>query len=274
MLNRFLLLTTFICFSFIVTQAKAANKHVLLELLEAKGGYTVEYLGEEFGLSGWAVTNEKGGVSYYYVTPQGGIVMGLMWGADGSLRTESQLNALRARMQDGSQAAMAIQDGDQKKDAPKSELMYADVEKSNWLSIGDTAAPYIYIFVNPTCHHCHTYWTDRLKSEVDAGNIQVRLIPFGSTEGNRISSAAFLQSDNPQADWQKFVDGNVDVYSAEDATDEGYQKTDENLKLAAKWQLPSVPFSIYRAPKDGRIKIISGVPDNMMLLMADFVRVQ
>lgn len=243
------------------------NWHPSLKKFEEDGG-TVEFLGRAYGMDGWIIMTKEGDVKYVYTNDQGALVLGVLIGADGKVKTAEQLIAYKAR-KSGSQAALpgALEGAD----VPKVEKVYAGVEKSNWVAIGRADAPYIYIFINVTCEHCHALWND-LVPAVRAGNLQVRLVPFGKLTQNLEGGAALLSSDNPEQAWVKFLAGDKAALSKEMIRPGAIEKIAENSKFVAAEKFQGPPFTIYRRPHDGKIQVVVGRPKNAMLMIADLMR--
>ncbi len=153
----------------------------------------------------------------------------------------------------------------------RAETFYNATERSNWFAVGSRNAPHIYVYMNPTCEHCLDYWKD-FQSAVDSGALQLRIIPFGSMAGNRTASAALLSHDSPENAWRRFAQGDTDVLSEKHVDPDAYAEVDANTTLWAEWRIPGTPFSIYRSPLDGQIKVLSGRPENPLLLLSEFVR--
>ncbi|TVQ81756.1 MAG: hypothetical protein EA357_12025 [Micavibrio sp.] len=153
----------------------------------------------------------------------------------------------------------------------RAETFYNATERSNWFAVGSRNAPHMYVYMNPTCEHCLDYWKD-FESAVDSGALQLRIIPFGSMAGNRTASAALLSHDSPENAWRRFAQGDTDVLSEKHVYPDAYEEVDANTELWAEWRIPGTPFSIYRSPLDGKIKVLSGRPENPLLLLSEFVR--
>ena len=158
------------------------------------------------------------------------------------------------------------------KKSGKAETFYSVVEQANWFSAGKANAPYIYIFMNPTCEHCIDYWND-LKPHVDSGAIQLRILPFGSAADNKSASAALLSVSDPVKAWNSYVGGDKSALAEDKITDKtAYDKVAANTDIWIQWKLRTTPFSVYRSPGNGEIKILIGKPDNPLLLLSDFIR--
>jgi len=247
-----------------ITGAHAEKMHPVLEKF-VQDGMKVDYLGKMHGMDGWVIL--KGDkVQYAYSTKEGGFVLGMLFGPDGNLVTGEQLKSYKARMGGEINGAAKNNDGTE-----KAEQFFKETEDANWVRIGSKTAPYIYAFVNAKCGNCHNFWSD-IEPYVSQGMVQLRLIPFGNAKGNRSGGVALLGSRDPEAVWKKLASGDDSVFNQSVISKMGhlYKKIDANNNLLSKWGLSGVPFIVYKTPKGKEIKVISGQPKNIMLLMADF----
>ena len=230
-------------------------------------GGTVEFLGASHGLDGWIVKDAKGDVkTTVYTTPDGAMVSGLLFFPDGTSETAKQLEAYRQRITGSQEAAPGAKDSNS-----KSEKLYAETEKAGWVGLGNTTAPYLYMFMNVTCDHCQDFWKD-MAGAVKDGKLQVRLVPYGKTEANRDGGAALLSAENPETAWESFVAGDKSVLSKDKIKADNYQKIDANTAMVDSWKLAGPPFTLYRRPGDGILTALVGRPDNVMLLLAEFLK--
>lgn len=297
------------------------KKHKLLQRLIDEKNLEVHYLGHSYGLDGWALKGGEDGktVQYVYTTPEGGLVLGLLFGPEGEIETTSQIRRMLGKMKEDKLASVTSSEKNNdkldttsnknakntdidtsqslknyrearkkieekyketlknkksvknKKSSKKSEKFYVETEKANWVALGNKNAPYIYIYMNPGCIHCKNYWND-IRNAVDKGNLQVRLIPFGKVDINRHAGAALLSVVDPKAAWDAYVKGNEKALDRSFAKKSAYKKIKKNTELFAKWGLPSSPFTVYHSPESGKIKIISGKPENTLLLLSEFLQ--
>ncbi len=258
---------TLACILYAATPAIAAPKHPILQQFIAEGN-KVEFLGRSQGLDGWVMIKADGGVQYAYTTDEGGLLTGLLFAPDGSSETQKQLKLYKLKS-DGSQASLPDTD----KSSSGVESAYARTEKSGWFALGESKAPYIYVFMNVTCDHCHAYLKD-LDSYIKSGQLQVRLIPYGVKPENRDSGAALLSSDNAAVAWNGYMAGDKSILAVDKVKDGGYTKIDANTALIKTLNIGAnePPFTIYRRPADGTIKVIIGRPENILLLPAEFMK--
>ena len=112
-----------------------------------------------------------------------------------------------------------------------------------------------------------------MKAHVDSGALQIRFIPYGTRKANILASAGLLSSDNPAEIWSRYAAGDATAYDVfPDPDNASVDKVKANAEAFIKWELPSVPFTVYRAPSDSEIKIINGIPSNAMMILADMVK--
>jgi hypothetical protein len=237
----------------------------VLENLQ-KDGALLEFMGHSYGVDGWRIVNKAGDAKYAYVTPEGGVLLGILLRPDGAMETNNQLRAIKS-LREGGQAALP--GADQAKSA-KVERIYAQIEKSNWAAIGDKSKPYIYVFVNMDCEHCKAYWKD-LQKPIASGRLQVRVVPYGRNPLNHLAGAAFLSVDDPNAAWLAFIGGDRAALGKDKIKGDAEKKVDANTDLYFEWKLGVPPLTMYRRPSDGQIIAIPGRPENTMLVLAELM---
>lgn len=246
-----------------------------------KDGAVARYLGDDQGLQGW-VTFKAGQEQYFYTTPDGqGIVMGILFNPKGDVITMRQIEQLRAR--EGATldklagivtpppVATPPQTTPAKpttKPSSKSDVFFNAIEQSNWITLGDKAAPVIYSFIDPQCPHCKDLIKAFQKAGVlDNGQLQLRLIPVGIlSEESLYQSAFLLASPTAALDLLKLVGGDKNAVPADkNLPTLGVEK---NLSLMQQYKIDVTPFSVYRN-KSGAVKILRGEPKNIKNLMKE-----
>jgi len=247
--------------------AQTSERHPVLKKFEEAGG-KIDFIGNAYGMDGWIVTNPQDKVLTAYTTPEGGLIVGMLFAPDGTSETQKQLEAYHARISGNAQTAAP---GAEKSDSSKSEKLYAETEKAGWVALGDSHAPYLYMFMNVNCDHCQEFWKD-LSGAVGDNRLQVRLVPYGTAPANREGGAALLSADNPMAAWQAYVSGDKTALAKEKAKDDAFAKIDANTAMVKAWNLSGPPFTLYRKPGDGTLAAVVGRPENPMLLMAEFLK--
>lgn len=245
-------------------------RHTALREFETKDGGKVEYMGHALGLDGWMLIKKDGTRLTAYTTVEGGLVVGQLVDQDGMIETVEQMKALAAKQMGGQQALPGALD--LKSSASKAERFYAEVEKNGaWVQAGPDNAPYIYVFMNVSCDHCMEYWKD-LEGAVNAGKLQVRLLPWGTAEENRFGGAAMMSSAKPGDAWSAYIKGDKSALSRDKIVDGALAAVAANGDFLKKWNIGANPFTMYRRPEDGKITVIMGRPQNTLLLIADLVR--
>lgn len=241
-------------------------------------GAQVRYLGEQYGMDGW-IAIQRGQEQYFYVTPdREAFVMGLMFDKSGKMLTLRQVEALQKK--EGA-ALDVFASPEQAESSPfdkiasgetddafktPAEQLYADVENSNWVAIGQPDAPVIYTFIDPQCPYCHAFINDLRDNYLPNGMVQVRMIPVGFRDETRAQAAFLLSVPNPRKRWFAHLDGDETALPvSQDINQQGVQK---NLSIMQSWKLNVTPLSIYRA-KDGEVKIVQGRASDLRELLAD-----
>ncbi|MCB1530371.1 MAG: thioredoxin fold domain-containing protein [Rhodospirillales bacterium] len=238
-------------------------------------GAQARFLGRKFGLDGW-ITIYQGQEQYYYITPdQKGFVMGILFDENGKMATVDQVRALQKQgdseildflAADSSKPKEITSVTDKFEYKTPAEKMFADVENSNWLRLGNEDAPAVYVFVDPQCPHCHAFMDDLRKDYIEKGLIQVRLIPVGFRPETLAQAAFLLASPNPQERWFKHLEGDESALpAAMDISTQGVQK---NLALMQAWKFTVTPLTTYRS-RNGEVKIVRGRAKDVSQILAD-----
>ncbi len=240
-------------------------------------GAQMRFLGRANGMDGW-VAIYQGQENYYYVTPDGtGFLMGVLFDKEGSMVTMEQVAALQKEggevldflaadkpAEDLTKTMQATNEAFQYK--TPAERMFAEVENSNWIQMGDEKAPVIYSFMDPQCPHCHEFMKDMKSAYIERGLIQLRMIPVGFREETLAQAAFLLASADPENRWYNHLDGVVGALPAkQDINTQGIQK---NLALMQSWNFDATPITVYR-DKTGKVKIIRGRASNLANILTD-----
>lgn len=245
----------------------------------AKEGAQVRYMGNEAGLDGW-IAIQNGQEQYFYATPDREyVLLGLLFDKTGKMITLQQVSALQKEggavldilQQEASTKGASVTDalpreGDITKSLKSpSEQMFADIEGSNWVALGDPKAPVLYMFVDPECPFCHEFMKS-LRKDIDGGRIQVRMIPVGLKEDTRTQAALLLAIPNAQARWFRHLDGDKEALPVTPGINE--QGVERNMSVMQSWKLNVTPLSVYRA-KDGKVKVVQGRAKDLKALISD-----
>lgn len=238
-------------------------------------GAQIRYLGKEHGLDGW-VAIKGGQEQYFYVLPDGqAFISGVLFDKEGKIVTVEQVQRLRAQgdaaVLDTLAANDPIERAQAEKTEPKyefmtpSEQLFWDIENSNWLPIGQAGTPVFYALIDPQCPFCHEMMVE-MKSHIQGGEAQIRMIPVGKTEQSRAQAAFLMAAPDPAATWWRHMDGDENALPAKQTINT--QGVERNMLLMQTWKLPGTPVIVYRA-KDGSVKIITSKPKDIKALIAD-----
>lgn len=242
-------------------------------------GAQVRYLGQTNGLDGW-VTIRQGQEQYFYVTPdKRNFIMGLLFNDEGRLLTLDQVQTLRQKEGDTLDLLAEEQlparprldeaerqaDSDFKIETP-AEQLYRDVEQSNWVSLGNSQAPFIYTIIDPQCPHCHAFVNDLKADFIEAGRLQLRMVPIGVREETRAQAAFLLAAPNPEEIWFRHLAGDETALPAKAGINQ--QGVQHNLSIIENWRLDVTPITIYR-DSAGVVKIIRGRAQNPEVIMQE-----
>lgn len=235
-------------------------------------GAQVRFLGRDHGLDSW-LTIKNGQEQYFYVLPdKSAFVMGLLFDQNGKLVTMQQVKRLQQQgdtlldtLADDANAQTVTPESDPKFKSP-SEQLYADIESSNWIPLGEIGAPIAYAFIDPQCPHCHEFIKDLRAGYLDKGRIQLRIIPVGFRDETRAQAAFLLATPNPQERWYKHMDGDETALPAKsEINDQGVQR---NLAIMQSWQFTVTPMIVYRG-KDNSVKLVKGRPKDLGAFVND-----
>ncbi len=235
-------------------------------------GAQIRYLGNEHGLDAW-LTIKNGQEQYFYVLPdKSAFLMGVLFDKKGKIVTVEQVRSL---MGDGdelldelttSPSELAAKNIKTSSLQTPAERLFSDIEDSNWVPLGQAGAPILYSFIDPQCPHCHAFINDVRSNYIDAGKLQVRLIPVGFREETMAQAAYLLATPNPQERWFKYMDGDETALPIkEEMNQQGIQR---NMLLMQSWKFDATPMIVYRG-KDGEVKIVRGRPKDIPRLISD-----
>lgn len=78
------------------------------------------------------------------------------------------------------------------------ESTAASIAKTTWFGVGNPSAPKrLWFLFDPNCIFCHLTW-EKLRPEVDAGKLLIRVVPVGFLKpGSRAKAAAILMAKDP-----------------------------------------------------------------------------
>ena len=241
----------------------------------ANEGAQIRFLGKDSGVDGW-IAIKNGREQYFYVLPNGSFLTGILFDPKGRDMTVDQVRRLReqngelldALTADVPQPPSHVQDAgkaDRYEFKTPSEQLYADLENSNWIPVGQAGTPLFYSFIDPQCGHCHNMMV-ALKPFIESGKAQVRMIPVGFRDETQAQAAYLLAAPAPVDLFWRYLDGDKDALPASpEISKQGVQR---NLSVMQSWKLSVTPLIVYRG-QDGKVKIIRGMPKDLKGLVAD-----
>ena len=244
-------------------------------------GAQVRYLGNENGMQAWMAI-QRGQEQYFYVTPKGdAMIMGLMFEAEsGRMVTLDQVRRLQKEAggvldlfaepaePEISSVLGTVEPEAMKIKTPAEKLM-EDVESSNYLALGDAAAPVVYAFIDPQCQYCHSFVQDLRANYLPNGALQLRMIPVGFREETKAQAAFMLAAPDAQARFLKHLDGDKTALPVNGEISQ--QGVERNLAIMQSWKLNVTPLIVYRAG-NGEVKIIQGRAKDLPGLVADVAK--
>lgn len=245
----------------------------------AKEGAQIRYMGNAAGLDGW-IAMQNGQEQYFYVTPDREyMLLGLLFDKTGKMITLQQVGELQKQggpvldilKAEPSGKGASVADGLPKEDAilkslkSSSEQFYADIESANSVPLGSSAAPALYMFIDPQCPYCHEFMKT-LRPDILAGKLQVRMIPVGFKDDTRAQAALLLAVPNAQDRWFRHLDGDKEALPVTPGINE--QGVERNMAIMQSWKLNVTPLSVYRA-RDGKVKIVQGRAKDLKALLND-----
>lgn len=227
-------------------------------------GAQIRYLGNDYGVEAW-LTIKNGQEQYFYVLPGGeAMLMGVLFNNKGELVTLRQVAKIRGQEEELLDA-LTTNDVESREFKTPAEQMYYDIESANWVVLGQPDAPVVYAFVDPQCGHCHAF-VKSMKPEIQAGRMQLRMVPVGFREETQAQAAFLLASPDPQTRWYDHLDGKEDALPAKSSINtQGVQR---NLAVMQSWKFDATPMIVYR-DKENRVKIVRGTPKDSAVFLAD-----
>ncbi len=237
-------------------------------------GAQIKFLGKDFGLEAW-IAIKNGQEQYFYVMPStGAFLTGLLFDEKGNAITIDQVRRLREQgdgkfldvLTADKPATVTKEDVDKRYEfKTPSEQLYYDIENSNWVPIGQAGTPVFYSFIDPQCPHCHEMMKE-IRPYVEAGQVQVRMIPVGIKDTARAQAAFLLATPGPEEVWWEHLDGNTNALPVK--MELNRQGVERNLGIMQSWKLSATPLIVYRGV-DQKVKIIRGKPKDIKSLIKD-----
>jgi hypothetical protein len=138
-------------------------------------------------------------------------------------------------------------------------------ENSFWFGLGRPGAPTVYAVIDPTCPFCARAM-DRLKEDVESGNLDMRVIlaPLISARAPDVI-AGILNSENPAlAFWQHELDvaagrPGVDAVTFSRLSEDYQSAIRANYDFISEKAIPGVPYFVFMTETGS--EVFSGVPE-------------
>ena len=152
-----------------------------------------------------------------------------------------------------------------------SERLWTQLTNSTYITFGSPSAPPLYVFMDPTCHFCHDYFSALMQTYVPQNAVQLRVIPVGILSDKSKQEAALIASAiDPAAAWTSAETGDTSTLPATPKPDMA-QKLNDNQRLMSQWNFRGTPGSVYRGA-DGKVKVVYGLPQNLDQVIADLAK--
>lgn len=256
-------------------------------------GAQIYYLGREDDMDGWVMIR-AGKPETYYVSPNGAIVLGILFDRGGMMVTPRQMVTLEQTRKNDilnmvapetqpalpgpnslmpapvaeatpAQAAPPAPILDSVANSP-SERLVATMKDAPALVWGNPTAPTFYAFMDPGCTHCRRFLREVEPFVLD-GRVAVRMVMVGFNETTQ-KQAAFLLA---AADG---VERMVRVAKGDETAIEGGASADpqvavRNMELMHAWNLSGTPIILYRAASDQKIRLVRGRPLDVAATVGD-----
>lgn len=254
------------------------------EWVATAGPGQLRELGTLHGLRTLFVTN-AGQFQTIYVTPDGQrVVPGAMWDSSGRNLTRDQVSGVPgtvATVEIGPGATGVPVDAPARPAARAALSALAQVEAANAGSVGDPAAPKLWVFVDPLCSYS-VRAMQQLRPYVEAKRLQLGIIPVAvldREDGGRSTVASLAMLSQPPGEMVSAWLDTVSPTSSAQARNRlgGAASPDAQPKLAANHAaagaigLRGTPTLVFRRA-DGTEGREDGVPKNLEALVASLGR--
>lgn len=269
-------------------------------------GAQVRYLGQHDGIDGWMVYSRGRPSFAYSPQGTKAFIQGMLYSDDGDNVTLRQLQNMRLRDGDSfdvlsqisrmaqeeknrMQAEMSAQEAAEETEPQvqtneadqnaeesaqteqtnqplsPSERLMVDLENTNWSIFGSRRAPVMYALIDPDCPYCRVTMRE-LQPYMDAGEIQLRMIPIGFTPKSQRVSALILAALDGEAMFFDYISGQAPQLGSDPNVN--VQGVIRNKNVIESWGFDLTPILFYR-DSEGTVKIVRGEPANYEQLIAD-----
>jgi len=230
-----------------------------------KAGGIVDYMGETYGLHGWFIIDANKKTQSAYTTKDGATLMGSLFAPNGESETINQLKNLKIKRSGSQQSTEEVSSNS----TDPSEIIYNKFFNAGWIHIGDISAPYFYAIININSKECKTM-LDKMQEFIDSQKVSIRLIPIAISEDDFYKTAQIFSTENPAEAIVKYINGQeITLPNKEEINSNALTAIDKNAILAKEIAIKGIPLIVYKRPTDSQISVISGVPENALLLASE-----
>ncbi|AFJ46502.1 thiol:disulfide interchange protein DsbG [Shimwellia blattae] len=156
---------------------------------------------------------------------------------------------------------------------PAGREMWKKMASAPWIADGSAQAPHIiYVFADPFCPYCHTFW-QRARPWVEAGKVQIRTLLVGVIKPESAGyAAAIMASKDPAKTWHDFEqsNGKLKITPSARASADQAAAIKTNTELMDALGASGTP-AIYYMTKDQVLQQEVGLPEEekMPVIMGD-----
>lgn len=151
------------------------------------------------------------------------------------------------------------------------------VQKSDsYITEGQESAPAeIYVFLDPECPHCHTFWESTRKF-VDNGSLKVHWLPVAFlTQDSLGKVAAFVQSEDPVSGLNEgeksFREGGLVPLKEEAIKDSTMELADQNIQFMRSFDSNGTPTIVYKTTEGKVYTIDRSIPEDELQELIDSI---
>lgn len=233
----------------ILNQSSFAQQQSIKSHLQNQGYQFIEQIDAPADMTGWAGYKDEYPSTVFISNDQKYYIVGDLFDANDKNLTEE---AIQKHV----------------KGAVLNEV-WNSLEKSKWIQDGkNSASKIIYVFVDPNCPYCHTFW-NQARPWVNSGKVQLRHIMVGVIRpGSKGQAATILSAKNPEQIYKEYnlSDAKQQLKEMKNIPPTLSKALDENEKLMEKYGFYATPALIWK-DQQGNIQSQQGAPKDIKLLL-------
>ncbi len=272
-----------------------------------KAGTAIHYMGDEFGLKAYFLTNGAAGYIAYVTPDSQAYLIGSLFGADGTPISALQAARMKVAGFDPSpflggdepapppaldpaapqpaasaSAATTVAPPASPAAAPSApaaaptsgkktagQMLLAEANAASWIAYGSALAPQITVFMDPGCGECHKFF-QALLPYAEQKKIYLRVIPVTAIDPNNSPQkvAKVFSMPVPAEAWKVEMTGRS-ITAGVTASVAALNATTANEALFERWKLPGTPYSLYTSKQTGQVKVLFGTADDFSAFLMD-----